>query len=115
MNKDLYDNCQECPFTIWIQSVLFLLILIRQVGQSSLKAALVSSDIHLCDKSSKGTWFLSSRGLPTASGEKCLGSILDDPERMFPHNPKVPRDNTMWLQEDRTAMSRPAESCCVWL
>ena len=33
------NNCQECPFTIWIQIVFFLLILCRQVGQSSSSSA----------------------------------------------------------------------------
>ena len=102
-------------FINYIQVFLFLGILCKQLGHSSLKAALVSSDIQLCDKSSKGTWFLSSRGLPTVSARKCLGRTLEDPERMFPHNPKVPRDKTMWWQEDKTAMSSPAESCWVWL
>ena len=36
------------------------------------------------------TWYFISRGLATGLGKKCFGKSRGEPERMFPHSPKVP-------------------------
>ena len=43
---------------------------------------MIISEIH--------TWYFKSKGLATGLGKKCFGKSRGEPERMFPHRPKVP-------------------------
>ena len=46
------------------------------------------------------TWYFKSKGLATGVGKKCFGKSRGEPERMFPHRPKVPLEDQDFNRSD---------------
>ena len=60
------------------------------------------------------TWYFKSKGLATGLGKKCFGKSLGEPERMFPHRPKVPLEDQDFYRSDFDASLELPQYLLQW-